>query len=83
MWKASEIPNAEPGSAYWNIHHDDPSIGPTMYAVSEHVIKPVTARHGGMSFALMLNPEGLECDLFVTHAWAEGVFEFLAKVHRG
>ena len=28
------------------------------------------------------NPEGLQCDIFVTHAWAEGVFEFVDKVLR-
>ena len=36
-----------------------------------------------MSFAIMLHPEGLECDSFATHAWGEGVFEFCEKVHRG
>ncbi|CAB9529176.1 expressed unknown protein (Partial), partial [Seminavis robusta] len=28
------------------------------------------------SWALMKNPEGVNIDLFVSHAWAEGIFEF-------
>ena len=47
-----------------------------MYVVNDHFIKPVTAMYGGMSFALMLHPDGLECDVFATHAWMEGGFEF-------
>ncbi|CAE7801825.1 unnamed protein product, partial [Symbiodinium sp. CCMP2456] len=54
--------------------------GPTMYTVTEQYIKPVTEAAGGMSWALMKHPEGLECDLFITHGWAEGVFEFMDKV---
>eukprot|EP00439_Symbiodinium_sp_Y106_P045968 s1777_g5.t2 len=38
-----------------------------------------------MSWALMRNPEGLDCDgldcdVFISHAWQEGIFEFLSKV---
>mmetsp|Transcript_63452 Transcript_63452/g.206104 ORF Transcript_63452/g.206104 Transcript_63452/m.206104 type:complete len:484 (+) Transcript_63452:279-1730(+) len=33
-----------------------------------------------MSWALMLHPEGLECDLFVSHCWDEGIYEFIDKV---
>ena len=54
--------------------------GPSIYAVNEHYIKPVTAAAGKMSWALMMNPEGLDCDLFITHAWQEDVFEFTEKV---
>ncbi|CAE7198454.1 unnamed protein product [Symbiodinium natans] len=41
---------------------------------------PVTAQAGKMSWALMRHPKGLDCDLFISHAWQEGVFEFLSKV---
>ncbi|CAJ1384578.1 unnamed protein product [Effrenium voratum] len=54
--------------------------GPSIYAVTEQYIKPVTALAGKMSWALMMNPEGLEADLFISHAWQEGVFEFISKV---
>ena len=54
--------------------------GPSIYAVNEEYIKPVTAAAGKMSWALMMNPDGLDCDLFITHAWQEGVFEFTQKV---
>ena len=64
-WKAGEILN---DTSYPYACHVDPAIGPTMYAVNDYVIKPLTARYGGMSFALMLHPEGLECDIFATHA---------------
>ncbi|CAK9035701.1 unnamed protein product [Durusdinium trenchii] len=56
------------------------SYGPSIYAVNEHYIKPVTAAAGKMSWALMMNPHGLDCDLFITHAWQEDVFEFTDKV---
>lgn len=35
-----------------------------------------------MSWALMRNPAGLECGVFATHAWAEGIFEFCIKVRQ-
>lgn len=47
--------------------------GPSMYTVTEQYIKPVTAGAGEMSWALMKHPDGLPCDLFITHSWAEGV----------
>jgi len=34
--------------------------------VNEQYIKPVTAEAGKMSWALMRNPDGLDCDLFVS-----------------
>ena len=54
--------------------------GPSIYALNEQYIKPITAAAGKMSWALMMNPDGLDCDLFITHAWQEGVFEFTQKV---
>ena len=101
-WRDGKIPdNPEKPNRY----HNDPKIGPTIYAVNEHWLKPKTAEAGGMSYALMLHPQvsarvsvhalvrnvhvhvcthfqGLKCDVFVTHAWSEGVFEFLGKVLR-
>ena len=59
---------------------DDVEFGPSIYVVNEQYIKPITAEAGKMSWALMMNPDGLECDLFVSHAWQEGIFEFLSKV---
>jgi len=58
----------------------DTVYGPTIYTVNEQFIKPRTARVGNMSWALMKHPSGLRCDLFVTHAWQEGIFEFVGKV---
>ena len=58
----------------------DGIYGPSIYTVNEKYIKPVTSRAGMMSWALMLHPQGLKCDLFISHAWQEGVFEFLSKV---
>lgn len=61
--------------------HRDPNIGPSIYQVTEFYIKPRTLA-SGTSWALMRNPHGLQCDVFVTHCWAEGVFEFTSKVRR-
>merc|ERR1719424_2690203 len=55
-------------------------IGPNAYTVTEQFIQPITAAAGNMSWALLLHPEGLNCDLFITHAWQEGLFEFIDKV---
>eukprot|EP00913_Durusdinium_trenchii_P021179 g19900.t1 len=47
-------------------------------------IKPVTAAAGNVSWALMKNPDGLPCDVFITHAWAEGLLlplEFARKFY--
>lgn len=76
-WKEGEVLE---DPLHPNPRHDERSIGPTMYVVNKCYIMPVTAAAGGMSYALMLHEEGLECDIFVTHAWAEGVFEFCDKV---
>eukprot|EP00933_Yihiella_yeosuensis_P052327 TRINITY_DN5035_c1_g1_i2.p1 TRINITY_DN5035_c1_g1~~TRINITY_DN5035_c1_g1_i2.p1 ORF type:complete len:378 (+),score=40.35 TRINITY_DN5035_c1_g1_i2:27-1136(+) len=59
---------------------NDLSIGPSVYTVNEQFIKPITKAAGKMSWALMVHPLGLKCDLFVTHAWQEGIFEFIDKV---
>ena len=56
------------------------SVGPNMYQVNEQVIMPVTADPSlpfpGVSWALRSSPAGTPVTHFVTHAWAEGVFEF-------
>eukprot|EP00929_Paragymnodinium_shiwhaense_P061140 TRINITY_DN3052_c0_g3_i1.p1 TRINITY_DN3052_c0_g3~~TRINITY_DN3052_c0_g3_i1.p1 ORF type:complete len:653 (+),score=59.92 TRINITY_DN3052_c0_g3_i1:68-2026(+) len=76
-WKAGSIPH---DPAHPNPYHDDPAIGPNIYAVCTHFIKPRTMEAGGVSWALMKHPEGLPCDVFVTHSWQEGVFEFVSKL---
>eukprot|EP00929_Paragymnodinium_shiwhaense_P050598 TRINITY_DN25479_c0_g2_i1.p1 TRINITY_DN25479_c0_g2~~TRINITY_DN25479_c0_g2_i1.p1 ORF type:complete len:554 (+),score=79.53 TRINITY_DN25479_c0_g2_i1:150-1811(+) len=58
----------------------DTICGPNMYTVNEQLIKPVTAAAGGMSWALMRHEDGLPCDIFVSHAWEEGTYEFIDKV---
>lgn len=59
---------------------DDHTMGPNMYNVVENYIKPVTLAAGGMSWALMRHPAGIKCDIFITHSWAEGAYEFIDKV---
>jgi len=82
--KLSKIPKC---GDYPDPYHDNPAIGPTIYQVNKHYIIPKTFLAGGMSWALMCHaeesdgdPKGIQCDVFATHAWHEGVFEFLAKV---
>ncbi|CAE7833198.1 unnamed protein product [Symbiodinium necroappetens] len=55
-------------------------VGPSVYTVNEHFIKPVTAAAGKMSWGLLKNSAGLPCDVFVTHCWAEGIYEFIDRV---
>lgn len=63
-----------------NPNHWADDVGPSMYDVNEQFLKPITAEAGGVSYAMMVNPEGHECDLFVSHCWEEGFFEFSDKV---
>lgn len=79
LWQEGEIPD-DPSCP--NEFHNDPEVGPTIHQVNKYYIKPLTLESGGMSWALMRNLEGLECDIFATHCWAEGVFEFVSKVRR-
>ena len=58
----------------------DMRYGPSIYTVNKQHIMPVTEQAGKISWALMRHPDGLECDLFISHAWQEGIFEFLSKV---
>ncbi|CAE8627003.1 unnamed protein product [Polarella glacialis] len=58
----------------------DDKIGPNMYTVCAQYVQPLTQKAGSMSWALMRNPEGLKCDLFITHGWIEGIFELIDKV---
>eukprot|EP00931_Biecheleriopsis_adriatica_P068603 TRINITY_DN42533_c0_g1_i1.p1 TRINITY_DN42533_c0_g1~~TRINITY_DN42533_c0_g1_i1.p1 ORF type:complete len:457 (+),score=75.51 TRINITY_DN42533_c0_g1_i1:31-1401(+) len=58
----------------------DKLIGPNVYTVNDQYVKPVTALAGNMSWALMTNPAGLDCDVFISHAWAEGVYELINGV---
>ena len=55
-------------------------IGPSAYTVNDQMIRPVTAAAGSVSWALMKHPEGCSCDLFITHGWAEGIFDFVEKI---
>ena len=63
-----------------NFQASDTHYGPSIYTVNKQHIMPVTEQAGKISWALMRHPDGLECDLFISHAWQEGVFEFLSKV---
>ena len=58
----------------------DEVFGPSIHTITDQLIKPTSAAHGDVSWALMQHAEGLPCDLFVTHGWQEGVFEFCDKV---
>ncbi|CAE7027292.1 unnamed protein product [Symbiodinium natans] len=68
------------GRPYYESKFQSSSIGPNMYQVNEQVIVPATADplqpFPGVSWALHGSPAGARVTHFVTHAWAEGVFEF-------
>lgn len=51
---------------------------PSVYMVMENFIKPGLLKlESRTSWALERHPGGLKCDVFATHAWAEGIFEFI------
>ena len=61
------------------LNHQTISMGPNIHTVNGQYM-PVTDEAGKVSWALMRHPDGLDCDLFISHAWLEGIFEFLSKV---
>jgi len=71
-----------PACDVWPADEGPDRLGPNIQQVVDRYIKPVTKKQGGMSWALMRNPDGLKCDVFATHCWAEGVYEFVGKVRR-
>ncbi|CAJ1401015.1 unnamed protein product [Effrenium voratum] len=79
VWSYGQLPDCPQRP---NPSHNDRKRGPNLYQVNEHFVKPVTLAAGGMSYALMLHPEGLPCHVFVSHAWAEGLFELGNNVRR-
>ncbi|CAK0881830.1 unnamed protein product [Prorocentrum cordatum] len=81
VWRAVQEHRIVP-TEYDPFDASDDRIGPSVYTVNEQYIKPVTLAAGKASWALMRHPEGLPCQLFVTHGWEEGVFELCDKVLR-
>jgi len=61
-------------------HHDNFTEGPSMAAVNLAVVIPETRRAGGVSWALMLHPEGRAIGAFVSHSFKECIYEFHRKV---
>ena len=79
VWQAiqkGEICPPDDGSD--DFDSSDQLFGPSIYTVNKQHIMPVTDLVGKVSWALMIHPDGLECHLFISHAWQEGVFEFLS-----
>ena len=72
LWESGLIPCSEPNQT--NSLHWNPLHGPNLHDVNSHVVKPMTLKAGGASYALMKHPEGLECEVFVSHSWRGGIF---------
>ena len=68
-WRSGEIPMSQPNALHW-----DPAHGPNLYDVNTCVVKPMTLAMGGASYALMKHPQGLDCEVFVSHSWHGGIF---------
>ena len=84
MWRAIQCGSIRPPEDgtddFLDGHEQCGQIGPSIYTVNAQHIMPVTEQAGKISWALMRHPDGLDCHLFISHAWQEGVFEFLSKV---
>ena len=78
-------PNPDPNDKrYYSMNKfNSESVGPNMHQVTLGLIKPMTRQADsllpGLSYALIKNLKtgGLPCELFISHAWDEGVFEFI------
>jgi len=67
------------GDLWQKVEQRYPDIDPTVYEVVADIIKPMT-QEAGCSYALMLNPNGVDVDNFVTHAWGEGFKAFVREL---
>lgn len=81
------IEMGHPERHYEQKNFENLSIGPNAHQINSKFIVPRTK--GGdsihnicnLSYACMVNSKnGLLCDLFISHAWDEGIFEFAALV---
>ena len=83
-WRQGLVPNTPTPGPHEGLQpdllHHSPAHGPNLYQVNQHFVKPKTL--AGMSYALLLHPEGLPCHVFVSHAWAEGIFELSCNIQR-
>jgi len=52
---------------------------PNVYEVVDKLIKPL-CKESGVSYALLLNPKGIKCSTFVTHAWFESFLAFVDDI---
>ena len=80
VWRAIQCGEIRPLDDRDPFESSDNQYGPNIHTVNTQYIMPVTQEAGKVSWALMLHPDGLDCDLFISHAWLEGIFEFLSKV---
>ncbi|CAE7945259.1 unnamed protein product [Symbiodinium necroappetens] len=80
VWRAIQCGEIRPCDESDPFEPSDDQYGPNIHTVNRQYIMPVTEEAGKVSWALMRHPDGLDCDLFISHAWQEGVFEFLSKV---
>ena len=80
VWRAIQCGEIRPLDDSDPFESSDNQYGPNIHTVNKQYIMPVTEDAGKVSWALMRHPDGLDCDLFISHAWQEGVFEFLSKV---
>lgn len=59
----------------------DPDSDPSIYSIVDRKVIPET-KDFSCSYALMLNPQGIEVTHFITHAWSEGVKAFCDTVSK-
>ncbi|CAE8630709.1 unnamed protein product [Polarella glacialis] len=80
---SGRIPNdTHPVTGKNNEAHDHPLFGPSIHMVVKYVVVPESQAAGGMSWALARHPHGLPVNIFMTHCWEEGIYEFHRKVKR-
>ena len=75
LWSSHQIPSSAP-----NPLHHDPRHGPNLYDVNTYVVRPRTLAAGGASYALIKHPDGLQCEVFVSHCWHGGLFHLQRSV---
>ena len=68
VWRAIQCGEIRPLDVSDPFLPSDDQYGPNIHTVNTQYIMPVTDEAGKVSWALMRHPDGLDCNLFISHA---------------
>lgn len=78
-WDHHDVPCVHKSTLLESESDETQTLLPNMYLTVEREVKPRT-KDVGCSYALMQNPAGIQCNIFVTHAWCEPFRELVSTL---